>query len=261
MLAVGILLICGLTADPVPLARAHAHNDYAHARPLLDALDNGFCSVEADVFLVDGRLLVGHDRKDLAPDRTLVDLYLKPLQDRIKKNRGSVYRKRSRFTLLIDIKADGEKCYEALKRELKPLEKDLTRFDGHVRQGAVTVILSGERPIEVVAREKRRFAFIDGRMPDLETKPPVSLVPLVSDSYQRLFKWSGEGEMPTEERALMRKQVNAAHAQGRTIRYWATPDTPAVWKELADAGVDYINTDDLPGLKGFLLGGNLDSRP
>ena len=33
----------------VPLARAHAHNDYEHPRPLRDALDHGFTSVEADV--------------------------------------------------------------------------------------------------------------------------------------------------------------------------------------------------------------------
>ena len=29
-----------------PVRRAHAHNDYEHKRPLLDALDQGFCSVE-----------------------------------------------------------------------------------------------------------------------------------------------------------------------------------------------------------------------
>lgn len=42
--------------DVTPLPRAHAHNDYEHARPLLDALDHGFTSVEADVWLVDGEL-------------------------------------------------------------------------------------------------------------------------------------------------------------------------------------------------------------
>src|SRR5712692_10174041 len=44
----------------VPLKHAHAHNDYEHKRPLLDALDHGFCSVEADVFLDGDALLVGH---------------------------------------------------------------------------------------------------------------------------------------------------------------------------------------------------------
>ena len=40
-----------------PLPPAHAHNDYEHRRPLQDALDRGFNSVEADVWLVDGELL------------------------------------------------------------------------------------------------------------------------------------------------------------------------------------------------------------
>src|SRR5262245_45294116 len=70
----------------VPLPQAHAHNDYEHKRPLLDALDNGFCSVEADIFLVNGELLVGHTSKDLRPERTLEKLYLDPLRQRVKAN-------------------------------------------------------------------------------------------------------------------------------------------------------------------------------
>lgn len=57
-------------ADPpsaAPLRHAHAHNDL-HERPLLDALEHGFASVEADVYLVDGQLLVGHTRAELKPD-------------------------------------------------------------------------------------------------------------------------------------------------------------------------------------------------
>jgi hypothetical protein len=46
----------------VPLARAHAHNDFQHERPLFDALAHGFTSVEADVWLVNGELLIGHER-------------------------------------------------------------------------------------------------------------------------------------------------------------------------------------------------------
>jgi hypothetical protein len=45
----------------IPLVNAHAHNDYEHDRPLFDALDHGFCSVEADIHLVDGQLLVAHN--------------------------------------------------------------------------------------------------------------------------------------------------------------------------------------------------------
>jgi len=58
-------------APAKPLPRAHSHNDYEHKRPLFDALDRGFCNIEADVHLVDGRLLVGHDPEDVNPERTL----------------------------------------------------------------------------------------------------------------------------------------------------------------------------------------------
>ena len=68
------------------LHSAHAHNDYEHGYPLFDALSDGFCSVEADVYLVDGRLLVAHDIEDVRQDRSLEELYLEPLKGRIGKN-------------------------------------------------------------------------------------------------------------------------------------------------------------------------------
>ena len=61
-------------APVVPLSAAHAHNDYRHERPLLDALEHGFCSVEADVFLVDDKLCVAHDAPEITPQRTLRSL-------------------------------------------------------------------------------------------------------------------------------------------------------------------------------------------
>jgi len=73
------------------LERAHAHNDYEHDRPLYDALSRGFKSVEADVWLVGGELLVAHDREDVRRGRTLESLYLAPLRQLIKQNGGAVY--------------------------------------------------------------------------------------------------------------------------------------------------------------------------
>lgn len=61
-----------------PLWRAHAHNDYEHPRPLFDALDHRFGSVEADIYLVGDQLLVAHDPVELDPTRTLESLYLAP---------------------------------------------------------------------------------------------------------------------------------------------------------------------------------------
>src|SRR5438034_4524920 len=81
----------GPATKVVPLSHGHAHNDYEHKRPLFDALDNGFCSVEADIYLVNGQLLVAHERFQAKPEKTLQSLYLDPLRERVKKNGGRVY--------------------------------------------------------------------------------------------------------------------------------------------------------------------------
>lgn len=98
-----------------PLQRAHAHNDYEHDRPLLDALSHGFTSVEADIYLVDGELLVGHDPADLVPGRTLQSLYLDPLARRVRANHGRVYQGSDlSLQLLVDIKNTGAATYTEL---------------------------------------------------------------------------------------------------------------------------------------------------
>src|ERR1700748_3648711 len=102
----------GAKATPVvPLRHAHAHNDYEHSRPLFDALDNGFCSVEADISLVDGKLLVAHKPSETSPKKTSQRLYLDPLRERIKANGGRVYTNGPEFTLLIDLKQSWKVIY------------------------------------------------------------------------------------------------------------------------------------------------------
>jgi hypothetical protein len=240
--------------SPEPLPAAHAHNDFEHRRPLLDALDHGFTSVEADIHLVDGKLLVGHDRADLVPERTLEALYLEPLLERARSNGGRIYRGGPELTLLVDIKADGEAAYAALKPVFEKYAEILSVVrDGKLEVKAVRIVLSGDRPIGTVSRESTRFAAIDGRSEDLVSKDPAHLLPLISESWGRLFEWRGEGPIPVKEREKLRGIVKDAHARGRRVRFWATPEKEAVWKELFDAGVDLINTDDLKGLQAFLL--------
>jgi hypothetical protein len=44
-----------------------------------------------------------------------------------------------------------------------------------------------------------------------------------------------------------------AHAEGRRLRFWNTPDLPVVWRILVGSGVDLIGADDLDALRRFLL--------
>ncbi|MER5948536.1 phosphatidylinositol-specific phospholipase C/glycerophosphodiester phosphodiesterase family protein [Streptomyces sp. NPDC001904] len=250
----------GRRRDPKPLLRAHAHNDYDHPRPLFDALDHRFNSVEADIYLVDGDLLVAHDPVDLDPARTLESLYLAPLAARVRDRHGSVYQGwRLPLQLLVDIKTEGDATYRELDRQLRRHRGLFTTYaHGKVHTGPVTAVVSGDRAAgPVIAAQRTRSAFYDGRLADLGTADPASFIPLISDNWTNTFTWLGVGPMPAAERDRLRGIVAAAHARGQRVRFWATPDVAgperdAVWGELIAAGVDHLNTDDLAGLEAFL---------
>ena len=242
-----------------PHAAAHAHNDYEHDRPLLDALKHGFTSVEADVWLVDGELRVAHDLVDTRAGVTLESLYLDPLDELVRQQGNSIYPGwDGSLQLLIDIKSDGESTYAAIEKELAEHPRLMTRFaKGNVTEGPVTAVISGNRPLATMQAAEKRFGFYDGRSADLASGPAAELMPLVSDNWTKLFTWQGVGPMPETERAKLHAYVEAAHAKGYRVRFWATPDQAgsardAVWTELHNAGVDHINTDDLAALDAFL---------
>jgi hypothetical protein len=258
ILALGSVVVLGRVAGddlPVsPLRQAHAHNDYEHPRPLFDALAQGFCSVEADIYLVDGQLLVAHNRSDVKPERTLEKLYLDPLRARAKSSNGQIYPEGPPFWLLIDVKTEAKSTYSALHPVLERYADILSvTTDGRSERKWVTVVISGNTARDAIKNQTRRYAAIDGRPPDLETDAPAHLVPWVSESWTKLFKWTGDGPMPAAEKAKLREFVGKAHQQGRLVRFWATPEKSAVWEELQTTGVDLINTDKLADLRKFLL--------
>ncbi|MFP6753663.1 MAG: hypothetical protein VB855_18405, partial [Pirellulaceae bacterium] len=172
----------------IPRPRAHAHNDYYHKRPLLDALSHGFCNVEVDIYLVDGKLLVAHSRFELKPEKTLEKLYLDPLLKRFRDNTVAglggdrVFPLGPPFTLLIDFKTNGVEIYKRLQEVLPHYREMLTRVENGQRlQGAVTIVISGDRPREQIAKSTIRYVGIDGRLGDLSSKEPAHLLPLISD--------------------------------------------------------------------------------
>lgn len=245
----------GATADRAvrPLIQAHAHNDYEHPRPLLDALDLGFCSVEADIWLSEGQLLVAHDRANLKPERSLQGLYLDPLRARIRSRGGRVYADGPTCTLLIDVKSDAVPTYAILRNVLRAYADILTEFTPtNTTTRALTVVLTGNRATEMVAAESVRQVALDGRLTDLESNLTTNLCPLISDNWQSHFTWRGDGPLPAAEREQLQQYVQRAHEQRRRLRFWGVPDSRAGWRELQRAGVDLIGTDDLPGLAGFL---------
>lgn len=239
-------------AGPVPITCVHAHNDYEHTHPLFDALEQGFCSVEADIHLVDGKLLVAHDRKNVDPSRTLETLYLEPLRQIVKRNGGHVYPNGPECTLLIDFKSEGVATYAVLRKVLEEYSDILSVFgDGKKQTNAVTAVLTGGYSRKALAADDVRYAAGDGKLPDLGANPPANLVPWLSEKWTDYFTWDGVGTMPEDERQFLKGIVERAHRQGRVVRFWGSPDQANFWRELMTDGVDLINTDDLKGFRRF----------
>jgi glycerophosphoryl diester phosphodiesterase len=267
MICVGLLAMLAAGDErtapgPVPLIHVHAHNDYEHTHPLFDALACGICSVEADIHLVDGKLLVAHSRSQVKPDRTLQSLYLDPLRQRVRDNGGRVYRNGPTVVLLIDFKNDPEKMYPVLRDVLRQYADILTTWeDKKEKPGAVKAIMTGDHPtVDVLSAEKTRYAALDGTLEALESNPPASLVPWMSSEWGKTFRWRGKDEFPAAEQRKLHQIVEKAHAQHRQVRFWGAPDNVQTWKVLRAAGVDLINTDDLRGAQRFLLEEDTD-RP
>jgi hypothetical protein len=256
-----------------PVARTHSHNDYEHEHPLFDALHHGFVSVEADVYLVGNELRVSHNRAaDWNTVPTLQDSYLSPLRDLMKRrNNGGIYPDGTPVLLLVDIKSEAEATYARLHAVLAEYQAAtpilFTTFattgkGGYkVAPGAVTVVISGNRPREAMKRQATRYAGYDGRLSDVAAGARADdgpgFMPLVSDNWATVFTgksaWDGTGDMPAAARVRLGQVVADVHAQGKKVRLWNLPKAaPAVWGPLYDAGVDLINTDDLAGLSKFL---------
>jgi hypothetical protein len=237
-----------------PLIHVHAHNDYEHHRPLFDALDHGFASVEADIHLVNGQLLVAHDWYGVRSDRTLQSLYLDPLRARAKKFGGRIYPNGDpTFYLLIDTKTDANQTYAVLRKVLEDYSDLVTKFeDGKVAGKAVTVVLTGNRPRSLLPGESVRQAGLDGQMPDLEKPNPNGIFLWMSEDWKHFFKWRGTGSIPPDEKARLQDIVAKAHQRNMKVRFWDAPQSTNFWHELRSDGVDLLNVDDLAGAEIFL---------
>ncbi|RAL14927.1 uncharacterized protein BO97DRAFT_339792 [Aspergillus homomorphus CBS 101889] len=160
--------------------KCHSHNDYWRPVPLFSALKAGCVGVEADVWLFDEELYVGHTTSSLTPKRTLRTLYINPLlrilerQNPLTEFHPQLHRPlqgvfstdpSQTIILLIDIKTNGYDTYNKVVTQLAPLRERgyLTYFNGtDVVPGPITVVGTGNTPFDLVtANTTYRDIFFD----------------------------------------------------------------------------------------------------
>ncbi len=242
-----LLFLYCVTSDAQLIKVAHSHNDYLQDQPLFTALNLGFTSIEVDVCRWRGKVKVSHLPKKLWKKKTIEALYLEPLRAIIQKNNGTVYPNDStQLILMVDLKKDKIRLLNLLFKTFKKYEDIIEYQDASgVHWGPVKILLSGMPDIEKTVKQKKKYFKIDAIIARHQISYSGNMFPRVSTDYRKHFEWRGEGKMPNREKRRLRKLVRKAHRSGQKIRFWATPDHEAVWKELLDSGVDWINVDDL----------------
>ena len=239
------------------LLKAHSHNDYKRRHPLHDALNNGFFSIEADVFYENGRFIVAHTKAGIRKKNTLEKIYLQPLLERAVKNNNKVYAHGPlEFELMIDLKDYWDSArLDSLKRLIENYAGLFTAFNQEKKtSAAVRILLSGNGAKYLAAEHNPRYFSIDGGFGDFESQLDSNIICRTSASFRSLFDWQGIGNMPERERKMLDEFVTRAHASGRKIRFWAATSKRKVWKELLDAGVDRVNVDKLKKFRKFYAG-------
>ena len=214
-----------------------SHNDYPQRVPFHMAYLSEVGYVEADVFLRSSKLFVAHTKEEISDERNLEDMYLRPLRSIIRSNKGYVFPDSLKvLTLMIDIKSEAVPTLSALTALLKNY-KELTSCN------TLRITLSGNMPAPEKWGDYPTFINFDGRPGIAYTNGQLARVSLISDSFTKYSTWKGNGPMDESEVSKVVRVRDEAHAKGKPIRFWGTPDAGNVWANFMNLGVDIINTD------------------
>lgn len=233
---------------------AHSHNDYTRKYPLFDALENGFTSIEIDVFERKGKFLVAHTVLGIRKNKTIEKLYLERLKKIIEANNGTVY---ADDTTLVEVMIDlkGEWNIEKFKKLEQLFMGYASIFsvyrDGQLEKKAVKLIASGGADINWIKDNNPRIFSKDAGMGDITSNWPSDIIARNSAPYKSYFTWRGKGEMPFKEKEKLVELCRQAKQYNRKLRFWGCPNNEQVWLELLNAGVGWINIDELNKFKSF----------
>jgi hypothetical protein len=248
---------------PIP---CHSHNDYWRRVPLYQAIHFGCTSVEADVWLVDDELYVGHSTSSLTKNRTFRNLYIDPLVQILDKQnpttsivdgtltRNGVFDEDPSHTLvlLVDFKTDGPTLFPAVSDHLDTLRSRgyLSYWNGSTFvPRAITVVGTGNTPFaSVTANSTYRDIFFDAplhllsasRLPtSMQGQGTQGLDPLLggaqftpensyyaSTDFLSTIGFPWRGRLSTAQMQKLKSQIAEARRRGLKSRYWGTPGWP-----------------------------------
>jgi alkaline phosphatase len=232
--------------------KIHSHNDYQRRLPFYEAYGQLLSSLESDIYTtaVKGELLVAHNASDLPTAPTLDEAYLQPILSLFKLNDGKAWRKSDKILYwLIDLKTDANPTLDYLIEKLRPYPEV---FDTLVNPYAVRVIISGSVPKAERFGDYPSFITFDGSRLDYTPKQ-LERITMISLNLRNYTNWNGREPMLDSDYQKLSEVVKAAHALGKPIRFWGTPDGERAWSTFHSLGIDVINTDTPAACAAYFL--------
>ncbi|HEX5026468.1 MAG TPA: alkaline phosphatase, partial [Agriterribacter sp.] len=224
------------------VANAHAHNDYEHNIPFVQANALGFGSIEADVILFNDSLFVAHDQKDIHTRPLFFERdYIQPLYAAIQAQ-GDTGR---RLVLLIDLKTEA---VSTLNKVISIIEK----YPVLTKAAGLQFVITGNQPPPATFGQYPEYIFFDGNINDPGHIQQVNRIGMFSDNFRKYSNWNGKGHIPGDERKALTGVIQKVHALHKKIRFWGCPDNINTWYAFMDLQVDYLNTDHIEKLADFL---------
>lgn len=236
-----------ITRDVRPIP-CHSHNDYWRRVPLYDALRWGCTGVEADVWLFENDLFVGHTTSALTKSKTFTTMYIDPLVKMLDHNnpaplfpdkslsaavepqkKNGIFQTSPTQTLvlLVDFKNNGHEIFPHVARQLAPLREKgyLSSFNGETTSyGPITVVATGNAPFDsIVANSTYRDIFFDAPLDRFyQDKPstksaksgPTTVNQDLSKHKTQRFSSSGQGTVGTSPNTTFSAQ-NSYYASAK----------------------------------------------
>ena len=228
------------------VSNAHSHNDYENPVPFWAAYNAGFGSIEADIFLQDGKLIVAHDLNEVKNQRSLEKFYLDPLLSCLEKNHQHIYPDAIRqLQLMIDVKTEA---VSTLKRLIEVLQG----YPSLIHCASLHFVISGSRPSPDSFSVYPSFILFDGDLSKSYGPEAQKKIAMMSDNFIRYAIWNGKDTIPAAGLEKLKDAIAKAHAIQKPVRLWASPDSPNAWDQLMKLGVDFINTDKITELAEYL---------
>lgn len=217
----------------------HAHNDYGKKRPLYEALKYDCHSIEVDIFLHRGRLVVSHVPLwlDFKPD--LEALYLRPLKKLWEQDFFSHYPARP-LRLMMDMKNASRPAVDSLRALLLRYS---FLFLGS--QAPARIILSGGARRSLIKPGDTILWGLDDGVKALweKAQAPDAFTAQASMAWPAFKKRYLKARSAHQQDSLVKQLTDWFRERSIPLRLYAAGNNPRQWKRLADWGFSVINVD------------------